>query len=133
MSATVDGDKPKRRRAPRVEETMGVERDIGRIEGALKAHEDRMDRTDEAHAEQFKAFNTRFDGVEKRLEKQDGKLDTIIFRTAREDGVSEHEKSAEESSISFWAKWSGFAIVVGTVAAILQPAVTWVKHLVTGG
>jgi hypothetical protein len=132
MSATQTGDTPKRRRAPKVIESMGVERDIGRIEGALKAHEDRMDRTDAAHAEQFKAFNARFDGVESRLSKQDEKLDTLILRTAKEDGASEHEKNAEESQISFWAKWSGFAIVVGTVAAVLQPAIGWLRRIIVG-
>lgn len=54
MSATVDGDKPKRKRAPRAIPKMSVERDIavaeeiGTIKGALKHHEDRMDRSDAA-------------------------------------------------------------------------------------
>lgn len=68
--------------APVIErQDMSVERDIGQIQGALKAHEDRMDRMDGFYTKTLEAVNARFD-------KQDGKLDLIISRTIREDGAS---------------------------------------------
>jgi hypothetical protein len=88
----MSGDLPaKRRRAPKAE-GMGVERDIGRIEGALKAHEDRMDRTDAAHADQFKVINERFDGIKQHLNGQDSKLDILVAKSNRDAGASDQLK-----------------------------------------
>lgn len=148
MSATQTGDKPKRRRVPKVID-MGVERDIavaeeiGTIKGALKHHEDRMDRSERATQDRFTSLENevRAHAANSALEfkGQNAKLDILILRSAKEDGAQENEKQAEEhekqaegSQVSFWAKWSGFAIVVGTVAGILQPAVSWLRHIVTG-
>lgn len=125
MSAVIDGDRPRRRRAPKAIESMGIEVDFGELKGRVSEHEKRMDRTDAAYSKQFELINARFGSI-------DGKLDTLILQTAKEEGAQEHEKNAEESQISFWAKWSGFAIVAGTVADILQPVFGWVKHIITG-
>ena len=65
-----------------------VERDIGRIEGVLEAHKDRMDRTDASNAVQFQAIHTRFDAVKLNLDEQDKKLDVILLRTSKQDGAS---------------------------------------------
>jgi hypothetical protein len=141
MSATQGVDLPKRIRAPKVSR-MNVARDIavaeeiGTIKGALKHHEDRMDRNDHTTQERFTSLEnevrTHAANSAREFKDQNAKLDILILRSAKEDGAQEREKQAEESQISFWAKWSGFAIVVGTVAAVLQPAVGWLRHIVTG-
>jgi hypothetical protein len=46
MSATMDGDKPKRVRVPRATNQMSVDRDLGRLDGAVKALEDRANRSE---------------------------------------------------------------------------------------
>jgi hypothetical protein len=116
MSQTISGDIPKtkRVRAPRAKEDMGVERDIGRIEGALKAHEDRMDRSDAAHAAQFKTINDRFDGIKQHLNGQDEKLDILIAKSNREAG----ESGMRRRVLSFGGWFLGVVAVI--VAALIE-------------
>jgi hypothetical protein len=105
--------------------TGNVERDIGRIEGALKAHEDRMDRTDVAHASQFKAINDRFDGVTAHLDKQDEKLNLLITRTNREDGADEAEaaivaKDEAKSQKRLMIYLAGAGVIATLIGALLE-------------
>jgi hypothetical protein len=65
-----------------------VDRDIGRIEGALKAHEDRMDRTDIGIREIKDDVNKRFDGIKIHLDGQDAKLDILLARSNKDDGAA---------------------------------------------
>jgi hypothetical protein len=93
MSQTMTGDPPaKRRRAAPKADDMSVDLHIGRIQGALKAHEDRMDRTDAAHADQFKMVNERFDGIKQHLNSQDTKLDLLVAKSNRDAGASDQLK-----------------------------------------
>lgn len=117
MSATQTGDRPRRvRRKP----TTEASDDMGPSHGERLA-------TLEAN---YTNLTSAMSDVKKISTDNSKKLDDIILRFAKEDGAQESEKSAEESQISFWAKWSGFAIVAGTVAAILQPAISWAKHII---
>jgi hypothetical protein len=117
-------------------EDMGVERDLGRLDGAVKALEDRADRNETATQGRFQSLELKLEAqsinIAREFKEQNTKLDTLILRTAKEDGAQESESSAQESRLSFWTKWSGFAIVVGTVVAVLQPSFDWLKHVIMG-
>lgn len=109
------------------------ERDLGRIEGSLKAHEDRMDRTQDDVKELSVSVNNRFDGVKLHLDKQDEKLDVLIRRSERDDGADSVSKLNSDNSLAFWTKVSCAAIAIGTVADLLGHSVLVIAtHLITG-
>ena len=102
--------------------TGNLERDIGRIEGDLRAQKERMDRTDAANAEQFRSIHGRFDDVAAHLNKQDEALSTILKRTAREDGAN-----GVLGSIFGGAGQLSLAAISGGLSVKIAEWMGWVK------
>jgi hypothetical protein len=115
MSQTISGDLPaKRRRAPKVTEGMGIEIEFGVLKGVVGEHEKRMDRSELAHAEQFKTINARFDGIKQHLDGQDAKLDILVAKSNREAG----ESGMRRRVLSFGGWFLGIVAVI--VAALIE-------------
>ena len=111
---------------------MTVERDLGRIEGALKAHEDRMDRTDDAIKTLSASVNNRFDGVKLHLDRQDEKLDVLIRRSDREEGADGARRVWFENNAAGWAKLCGIVVALATIAQVFGHAIITTAAHMTG-
>lgn len=115
------------------EAPVSVERDIGRIEGALKAHEDRMDKTDDAIKALENSVNNRFDGVKLHLDKQDEKLDVLIRQGEREAGADGAKKIIFDNSLASWTKLAAAATVVGVGGDLLGKSILSIATRVITG
>ena len=111
-----------------------VQREMGRTESALKAHEDRMDRQDDAVKELVISVNNRFDGMKLHLDRQDEKLDILIQRNARTDGADGARKDAKKAWMDrsglFWSAIVGICTAIGVTVDVSG---RWIFAVLHGG